>query len=260
MNDGPGSVTLPTTFPTTLPTTFPMRSLSLILPTTVAVSELECDPPHAELLPGEEIFVARALPGRRREFTTTRQCARTALAQLGFSPAPILRGPRGEPQWPAGVVGSITHCAGYRAAVVARRTALHSLGIDAEPHAGLPPGVWKIVSLPAERAMLHELAAVAPQRYWDRIVFSVKESVYKAWYPMVNQWLDFHDVEVTLHPGSGSFSASILRSAPVPAAPTGSVVEGRFQISDGRVVTAAIIAAPPSISADRVDLRGTDAR
>ena len=59
-------------------------------------------------------------------------------------------GAKREPLWPAGVVGSITHCDGYRAAAVARATDLATVGIDAEPHEPLPDGVLAAIALPAE--------------------------------------------------------------------------------------------------------------
>jgi len=72
------------------------------------------------LFPEEEMLVARATEKRRQEFTAGRECARSALSALGVQAAPILRGYRGAPQWPDGIVGSIAHCAGYCAAAVAR--------------------------------------------------------------------------------------------------------------------------------------------
>ena len=82
-----------------------------VLARGVASVEAFCDPPDAVLYPGEAELVARAVDKRRREFCTVRHCARQALRQLGLPPAPVLRGERGEPRWPAGVVGSMTHCA-----------------------------------------------------------------------------------------------------------------------------------------------------
>ena len=94
----------------------------------VASVEAFCDPPDAVLYPGEAELIARAVDKRRREFRTVRHCARQALRQLGLPPAPVLRGERGEPRWPAGVVGSMTHCAGYRAAAVAHSCDFSALG------------------------------------------------------------------------------------------------------------------------------------
>src|SRR2546430_2701154 len=81
-----------------------------ILPSFVAVGEAFADPPDIELLGPERAAVGTAVPKRQREFATGRACARQALAQLGLPPAPLERGPRGEPQWPARGGGSITHC------------------------------------------------------------------------------------------------------------------------------------------------------
>ncbi len=90
-----------------------------ILPPQVAVAEEFGDLPDVRLFPDEEAVIANAVDKRRREFATARACARTALAKLGVPAAPIVPGSRGAPQWPPGVVGSITHCAGYRASAVA---------------------------------------------------------------------------------------------------------------------------------------------
>lgn len=114
-----------------------------LLPPNVAAAEAWEDPTDAGLFPDEEALVANAVAKRRSEFATARRCAREALARLGMPPAPILSGPKREPQWPVDVVGSITHCEGYRAAAVARAGDVRALGIDAEPHAAFPTGSWR---------------------------------------------------------------------------------------------------------------------
>ena len=83
-------------------------------------AEMYGDPADLAPLPEEEPLIARSVPKRRNEFVTVRHCARVAMEQLGVPPSPILKGEKGEPQWPRGVVGSLTHCEGYRAAVVGR--------------------------------------------------------------------------------------------------------------------------------------------
>ena len=70
------------------------------MPPAVAVAESFGDISGARLFPEEEAVVARAVDKRRREFTTARACARTALAGLGLPAAPIGRGERGAPGWP----------------------------------------------------------------------------------------------------------------------------------------------------------------
>ena len=201
------------------------------------------DPPGAVLFPPEERLVARAVDKRRRELTTGRHCARQALARLGIAPGPILSGPAGEPLWPAGIVGSITHCAGFRAAAVARSTEVATVGIDAEPHESLPEGVLEVVALPAERIRLDRLAQHDGTVRWGRVLFCAKEAVYKAWYPHAQRMLDFDEAHIDLHPGPADATAGTLRGELLVDGPTidGRQLHGlagRWAIGDGLVVAA----------------------
>jgi 4'-phosphopantetheinyl transferase EntD len=216
-----------------------------LLPSQVAVVDARGPLPGEALLPEEEPLVARAVAKRRAEFTTVRTCARRALAQLGLPAGPVLSGQRREPLWPAGVVGSLTHCAGYRAAAVAWATDLATVGIDAEPHDELPEGVLVRVSLPGERVHLRQLSRGV---HWDRVLFSAKESVYKAWYPLAQCWLGFEDARLHFRPGPdparGTFTAELL----VPGLPpihgrSVSVLPGRYAVGGGLVVTAVALPA-----------------
>ncbi|WP_239126562.1 4'-phosphopantetheinyl transferase family protein [Asanoa siamensis] len=201
--------------------------------------EVFTDDPDEAPFPGEESAIAGAVEGRRREFITARRCARQALASLGVPAVPILSGPRREPLWPAGVVGSITHCAGYRAAVVARRADLAGLGIDAEPDLPLPDGVASLVVLPGERA---RLAADAPCEHWERLVFSAKESVFKVWYPLTGRWLGFEDASLTFD--ADYFRAEILVDGTrIDGGPALTELRGRYLLSTGLIVTAVAVAA-----------------
>jgi 4'-phosphopantetheinyl transferase EntD len=211
-----------------------------ILPPPVVAVDTTSDPAGAVLLPAEEAAISRAVASRRREFTTVRHCARLALAKLGQPGAPLLPGERGAPQWPDGVVGSMTHCAGYRAAAVALAAEVRTIGIDAEPHQPLPGGVLPVISLPAERAALDALAASHPGVCWDRLLFCAKESVYKAWFPVTRQWLGFQQAEITIM-GNGGFEARLL-----PDAPPLTSFSGRWLVRDGLVLTA--IAEPIGIT------------
>lgn len=206
-----------------------------LLPACVRTAESFGELPGAELLPEERALVARAVPKRVAEVTTVRACAREALAALGLPPAPILSGPSREPLWPAGVVGSLTHCAGYRAAAVARDADLAAVGIDAEPHDELPDGVLERVSLPEERAHLEALPAGT---HWDRLLFSAKESVYKAWFPLAGRWLGFEDARLVLDPDAGTFTATLLvEDRPLDG------FAGRYAVAGGLVVTAIAVPA-----------------
>ena len=154
-----------------------------LLPAPIVSVEAFEDVPGEEPLGGEQHLIAGVVETRRCEFITARRCAREALKRLGHAPAPMLSGDRRAPRWPDGIAGSITHCSGYRAAAVASTASVAAIGIDAEPHGPLPKGVEEAVTLAEERDMLAELRASHPGPHWDKILFSAKESVYKAWFP-----------------------------------------------------------------------------
>ncbi len=209
-----------------------------ILPGSVSCAEAFADPPDGRLFPQEMAIVAKAVDKRRREFTTARNCARTALSTLGVPPAAILTGERGAPQWPPGIVGSITHCAGYRAAAVARSDTIVAVGVDAEPNETLPDRVLEAVSIAAERDMLASLMERWPGVCWDRLLFSAKESVYKAWFPHARRWLGFADAEITVNPADGTFQARLLVPGPVLNGLPLTGFTGRWLAGNGLVLTA----------------------
>ena len=219
--------------------------LAEILPPPVAADEAFGDPPDAALFPEEQAVVARAVDQRRREFAAVRACARAGLARLGAPPAPILPGERGAPQWPAGIVGSMTHCAGYRASAVARAADLRTLGLDAEPDARLPDGVLDAVASADERAGLAALAAAAPGPSWDRLLFCAKETVYKAWFPLTGRWLGFAQAVVTINPADGTFAARLLVDGPVLDGRPLTGFTGRWLARDGLLLAAIAVPRRP---------------
>ncbi|HEX6687989.1 MAG TPA: 4'-phosphopantetheinyl transferase superfamily protein [Solirubrobacterales bacterium] len=216
--------------------------LERILPVTATVRATREDL-DTELFPEEEAAIERAVEKRRREFVTARACAREALAQLGQPPRPILSGPHGEPLWPSGIVGSITHCDGYRACAVAPACDLLTIGVDAEPDLPLPDGLLGDIALPEERLLLRELARQAPGTHWDRLLFSIKESIYKAWFPLAERWLGFEDAVVSISWERQSFSAHVLVPGPVVDGHELRSFRGSWLAAEGLVMAAIAPAA-----------------
>ncbi len=215
-----------------------------ILPRQVASVEMYGDDPSANLLDGEAVQIDGAINSRVREFTTGRACGRQALRKLGLPSAPILRGSNRQPLWPSGVVGSITHCKGYRAAAVARQANMLTVAIDAEIHDELPPGVLKQVCRDEE---LEWLTDAPNEIHWDRIMFSAKESVYKAWFPLTGRWLGFEEALVNIDPALGEFHAHLLTNPPIVAGRELTDFAGRFLVRDGLVVTAIALSRNPEV-------------
>lgn len=146
---------------------------------------------HA-LLPSEMPAFAASVASVRRASGAARIVARQLLAQLGHSDWPVRKSASGAPEWPAGIVGSLSHDARLAVAVVAMRRDYVALGIDVEPAEALPPELLEIVATPRERA------DVARDPFHGRLLFAAKEAVYKAVYPLDQTFLEHHDVEIDL--------------------------------------------------------------
>lgn len=204
--------------------------ISRLFETEVGAAEMWGEHRVHDVHPEEVALVAGAAASRIAAFSAGRECARRGLAALGHPPVAVPRGLGHQPLWPAGVTGSITHCRGYVAAVVADAAVVPALGIDAEPHEPLRAGLLELVASPSERV---HLAGLPDGLHWDRLLFCIKESVYKAWFPLTSRWLDFHEAEVELRPDESRFTARLLVSN-VPAA----ALAGRFAVSDGVALAA----------------------
>jgi 4'-phosphopantetheinyl transferase EntD len=206
-----------------------------LLPAEVACVAVRGDDPAASLLPEESEQLGQAIEKRVREFTIGRTCARAALRKLGMPATPILRSSNRAPQWPPGVVGSITHSSGYQAAAVALERDMLTVGIDAEIHDPLPEGVLGQISVEEERLWLAEAPGLI---HWDRLLFSAKESTYKAWFPLTGRWLGFQDAVVTFDAAARTFHARLLIPPPTVAGRELTGFSGRFLVRDGLALTA----------------------
>ena len=203
-----------------------------LVPSYVATSETYSDHPDVALFAIEEAAIARAVAKRRAEFRAVRHCARQAMAALGHDPAPVVPGDRGAPQWPADLVGAMTHCPGYRAAAVALARDVRAIGIDAEPNVPLGPDGLAAMASPDELASFPDAATC-----WDRVLFSAKEATYKAWFPLTGRRLGYRDASIRFH-ADGTFTAHLMVAAPPIA-----TFAGRWSVVADLVRTAVTVPA-----------------
>ena len=194
------------------------------------------------LHPEEEACLSpSAAAKRRREFTAGRLSARAALHRLGLPERPLLSNPDRTPRWPEGVTGSISHCRDFCAVVVAPCSRFAGLGLDVELADPLEPALAARICRPGE---VERLAGAPPPggTNWAKVVFSAKESTYKCYYPLARTFLGFHDVEVTLAPDAGTFTAVLVRGD-APSAAGARVFHGRFACDGTRVFSGVALPA-----------------
>jgi 4'-phosphopantetheinyl transferase EntD len=129
---------------------------------------------------------------KRRASGAARRVARELMNSMGFAGLPILRSTFGSPIWPAGVVGSMAHDDRIAVAAVGMQQDLDAVGIDIELATPLPQEMLELIATPQERR------AIADNPLGAKLLFTIKEAVYKAAYPLDLGFLDFYDIEVDL--------------------------------------------------------------
>ena len=237
------------------------------------LADVPCEQALAALLPEERALSDAMAAARRHEFAVGRMLARAALLRLGFAQdAPVMRGERGEPLWPKGIAGSIAHTKQKAAvALAARWPGPYSPGIDLEHiERGLSDPAWEHIRSPSEEEFFsasveqkQDVSVLARTRMSDAsaqgqplrmIVFSCKESLYKALYPVCGAYFGFHDAGVTRESAAvlqARFSSEaqdlsrqtgwltlVLHRALGDAFPAGSAFCCHYEINDGHVLTA----------------------
>lgn len=186
------------------------RSLRALVPHDVSVA---CGPVRADvgaLFDVEREAIARAVPKRCAEFASGRIYARAALRALGVPDQPIPRAADRQPLWPNGVVGTITHSNTVAAAMVSSARTYLGLGLDLEDAAPLSSDLYRAIAHPSEQGTFGvpvRTAAGPVDR--GKLIFAIKETVFKATYPATGQFIDFQAATVTVSE-EGTFKAHLV--------------------------------------------------
>ncbi len=204
----------------------------------VAVAALDPRVDHGGLRDEERPAVLRAVKARRLEFTAGRTAARKAMAELGTLAVAIPSNTNRVPVWPTGLVGSISHCETACLAAIAHSRDVASIGIDIEPAGPLDPDFLGIVCTEAERDWLAGQDP-ADAGLLAKLVFSAKECAYKCQYPLTQQVFGFRTLTLAIDLETATFAAEFTRK--VGVFPNKFCLNGRFAISAGLIVTAALL-------------------
>jgi enterobactin synthetase component D / holo-[acyl-carrier protein] synthase len=212
--------------------------LKSMLPHDIAFAAGAIEHAGFDLFDVERVTLSGAVAKRRREFSAGRAYARAALAALACPPQPIPAAADRRPLWPGGFVGSISHCDHLCAAIVGRSAAYVGLGIDIEDDTPVEDGVRDIVCRPDE---WRRVAATGLSTDAAKLLFVVKEAVFKAYYPATNAFLDFHEVSVELDEHSRSFKATLV-AAEKPELADSRCFVGRVDRVDEHLIAVVAIA------------------
>jgi 4'-phosphopantetheinyl transferase EntD len=181
------------------------ETLAAMLPTDVAFAGGTLDV-------GDDLFAVEikaidmAVRKRRREFCAGRAYARRALAALGCPAQPLVVGPAREVIWPPGFVGSITHSDQGCIAIVARRKNYCGIGVDLESDQPLrDDDLRALICRPEERSIVWTGGDLT------KLLFVIKEAVYKAYYPGAGFFLEFSDLSVQIDAAQQRFRAELVR-------------------------------------------------
>lgn len=164
------------------------------------------DPAEAGLL--SERCAAR----RRASFAMGRAAAVRALAAIGVARVPVLAGELGEPLWPAGVVGSISHTEGVAIACAGHGERVVGLGVDVErADRCVRLDLVRRVCTDVERAWV-EAGAGDDRRCRLLRLVAAKEATFKACFPLARVFLGFADAELVWSAAGDGFEGRLLRA------------------------------------------------
>ena len=215
--------------------------MSGLFSTRVATAEGRPEDLQECIPPDEMACIQKSVEKRRIEFIAGRTCARRALKKLGITGAVIPVGEKREPEWPPGIVGSVSHTKGYCGAAVARQAEVRGLGFDVERVGAVREELWLEIVSEQELAGLVSGADGDKGRF-VALAFSAKEAFFKYQYPLSRQWVGLHDVEVHLNADDhGFWIVPGIDIAPVCA--KGARIEGKYVFRGDYVLTGIEVSA-----------------
>ena len=155
---------------------------------------------NQKLHPAEENYFSQLSSVSRKEhYRSGRICAGEVLSKLGTIEQPVLRDPQTrEPLWPEGISGAITHSGKWAAAAAGKTSDVLGIGIDLEDlERQVDSRISRHVCLPEEQKWLQECGEDFLEQNL-KIIFSAKESIFKAFFPYTRTYLHFHDARILM--------------------------------------------------------------
>lgn len=182
------------------------EQIKKILPTSFEFHICSETPAHFRLYAQEQALTHNMSTRRFEDFSAGRYCIKSALKKLGINNYPVLIGNSRQPILPNNVSASISHTNKLIAAVAVKSHTISSIGIDLEQPIPLEQ---ELLTLVCHQQEIKYLRTQNNPLLCAKIIFSIKESIYKCLNPLANIWIDFHDVEILSLHENGDFAAKL---------------------------------------------------
>lgn len=148
---------------------------------------------------------------RKNEFYSGRWCAAQCLINKNEDKLAVQIGADRAPIWPVGVVGSISHSDQQAAALIDHTQHCLGIGLDIQANSS------QALANDLKTTILHPLEITRFNHQYNAqlfdLIFSAKESLYKALYPRCTIFFDHQDAEVTnINRVEKTLQISLLRS------------------------------------------------
>lgn len=187
--------------------------------------------------------IQRSVAKRQAEFLAGRLCAREALQRLDNLNCIPAIGEDRAPVWPGHISGSITHSTGHAAAIVGHKAQWRGLGMDLENMLTLE----RAERLAGEILTANELQRMAtiPRELHGLLVtltFSIKESLFKALYPIVQKRFYFEHAELLEWSQAGHVRLRLLTDLSEEWG-DGKELEGQFGVEGEQLLSLVAIGA-----------------
>lgn len=178
--------------------------------------------------------LSKSVKKRQAEFLAGRYTSRLGLRELNVSDDFIVKSRNRAPIWPINIVGSISHTETKAMAAIGLKDDFHYVGVDVES-----------IITTSDYINILDLILVKNEHRWLTrnkelyltLIFSAKESLFKALYPLVNIYFDFVDAEmIDIDEENGTFTLKLLKSLDKRFR-TGAAFKGKYTKIDDSIVT-----------------------
>lgn len=148
---------------------------------------------------------------RIASYLAGRCVASIALDCMGQSGFVVERGICGEPIWPTGIVGSISHTHNQCVCLISRGPYLAGVDTEVITPINEDPNLVNIISNGVEKKWIRKLNQ-EQAKIQTTLLFSAKETLFKALFPLVQEYFDFTCAQVCSPPSENRLTLRLTKT------------------------------------------------